>query len=102
MGFAGKGDANEELNNVKVTDLTSKEMMLLTSQIFDIRQEEMLESKTSGFESKRRSRTQNEVSKSVTLPPHNIIPKISINRVDKTSDKDSNSRNSKALMNSSF
>ena len=72
--------------------------MLLTSQIFDIRQDEMQESKASGFnfEAKRRSRTQNEVSKSVALPPRNAIPKITINSVDKASDKESSSRNMKA------
>ncbi len=38
-----------ELNNVKITDFQSKEMLLLTSQIFDIRSDAMLESKTSGL-----------------------------------------------------
>ena len=38
-----------ELNNVKITDYQSKEMLLLTSQIFYIRQDAMQESKTSAF-----------------------------------------------------
>ena len=40
-------DKDGELNNVKVTDFQTKEMMLLTSQIFDIKSEEMHESQTS-------------------------------------------------------
>ena len=42
-------DDDAELNNVKITDFQSKEMLLLTSQIFDIRSDAMQESKTSGL-----------------------------------------------------
>jgi len=52
----GRRDDGSELNNVKVTDFQTREMMLLTSQIFDIRAEEMQESKTSEFNRKRTSR----------------------------------------------
>lgn len=54
---------------MKVTDYKTKEMVLLTSQIFDIKSDEMQESKTSGFApTRRRSRALNEVSQSMQLP----------------------------------
>ena len=41
---------DEKLNNVKVTDIRDKEMLLLAGSIFDIKpSEEMNQSKTSGF-----------------------------------------------------
>ena len=52
----GNREKDGELNNVKVTDFQTKEMMLLTSQIFDIKSEEMRESQYSQFSKKRDSR----------------------------------------------
>ena len=53
----GGKDQDGELNNVKVTDFQSKEMMLLTSQIFDIKPE-MNESRTSNFNNHGRTATE--------------------------------------------
>ena len=44
-----KDNEDAILNNVKVTDYRSKEMTLLTSQIFDIKGDDMHQSRTSGL-----------------------------------------------------